>query len=262
MSEEDVEMELWEHVGELIIRLRRALIAWFSAMVFISIAPASLMQYPPRIDLSISGNYKTIVQWFIEYVKSYTAPPNVQLIAGTWTSAFSLYFNAAALLGFIFTLPYIAYEIYGFVKPALYPEEKSAALKFAISFIVLFIIGGSISFFIVVPATLRILTYFIGAVGATPIFYVDDFYNFIFLSTAAIGVMFTFPNWIYIMVKIGLIDHTDLKENRRNFIAGVFIFTAIITPDPTPFSMLILSLPLIVLFEISIIVAKRVEYEV
>lgn len=262
MGSEDIEMELWEHVEELIIRLRRAFLAWFIATILVAVAPASLLSIPPKLSFSSGSDYKTIVQWVIEYVKESVAPSNVQLIAGTWTSAFSLYFNAAALLGFIIALPFIAYEIYAFVRPALYPEEKSMAFKLSISFILLFLLGASIAYFVVIPATLRILTYFINAIGATPIFYVDDFYNFIFMSVAIVGLVFTFPIWVYILVEIGLIDHTDLTENRKNFIVGVMIATAILTPDPTPFSMLVLSIPLIVLYELSILVAKRVEYVV
>jgi len=262
MANEDVEMEIWEHLEELIYRLRRALISWIIATMFVAVAPDSLLDMPPKLNISMSGNYRTIVQAVIEYVRERTAPTGVQLIAGTWTGAFSLYFNAAALIGFILALPVITYEIYAYVKPALYPEERGAAIKFALSFLVLFMIGVSIAFFVVIPATLRILTYFIGAIGATPVFYADEFYNFIFMSTIIIGLVFTFPCEVYILVKIGLIDHTDLADNRKNFIAGVFIATAILTPDPTPFSMLILSIPLIILYEISIIVAKRVEYEI
>ncbi len=262
MEEEDVEMELWEHLEELILRLRKALIAWIVTMIFVSFAPASLLQYPPQFNANFTSNYKTIVQGVIEYVLENLAPSGVQLIAGTWTGAFSLYFNAAALLGFIIALPYISYQIYAFVKPALYPEERAAAIKFSLSFFLLFLLGASIAFFVVIPATLRILIYFIWAVGATPIFYADEFYNFIFMSTIMVGLVFTFPCLVYILVKIGMIDHTDLTDNRKNFIVGVLLATAILTPDPTPFSMIVLSVPLIILYEISIIVAKRVEYEI
>lgn len=262
MAEEDVEMELWEHIEELIIRLRKSLIAWIIAMIFVSVAPSSILINPTKIDFSFSKNYKTIVQSVIEYVLKETAPSGVQLIAGTWTGAFSLYFNAAALLGFVISLPYIAYQIYAFVKPALYPEERASAIKFSLAFITLFLMGAAIAFFIVIPATLKILVYFIWAVGATPIFYADEFYNFIFLSTIMVGLVFTFPCLVYILVKIGIIDHTDLKDNRKNFIVGVLIATAILTPDPTPFSMLVLSMPLIILYELSIVIAKRIEYEI
>lgn len=261
-SEVDMEMELWEHVEELVERARKIIIAWFTAMIFVAFAPSSLLKYPPSLNLDFNSNYETIVGAFIEYVKQQTAPPNILLIAGTWTGSIELYFNAAMLLGFIIALPVIAYEIYAFVKPALYPEEKSAAFKFAASFIFLFVLGALISFYIVIPVTLRILTYFIDMIGAQPMFFVDDYYNFIFLSTILIGLVFTFPNWVYILVKIGLIDHEDLVGNRKNFILGVSIVTAILTPDPTPFSMLIISIPLIVLYEISIYVAKKAEYEV
>ena len=259
---EDMELDIWEHIDELVRRARIIILAWFTTMAFVAFAPASLLRYPPSFDFDINANYNTIVGAFIEYVKENTAPQGITLIAGTWTGSIELYFNASALLGFIIALPIIAYEIYAFVKPALYPEEKSAAAKFALSFIALFIMGALISFYAVIPVTLRILTYFIGMIGAEPIFFVDDFYNFIFLSTVIIGLVFTFPNWVYILVKIGLIDHRDLSSNRRNFILGVSIVTAVLTPDPTPFSMLIISIPLIALYEISIYVAKKAEYEV
>ncbi len=82
------------------------------------------------------------------------------------------------------------------------------------------------------------------------------------MSIVVTGLAFTFPCFVNILVILGVIDHTDLTENRRNFVALVFIVTAILAPDPTPFSMTVLSVPLIILYEISIYVAKRVEYEV
>ncbi len=254
----DEEKEFWEHVEEMVYRARVALISWLVAMIFVAVAPVSILSWPPSFDLST--NYVTIVSAFIRYVREVAGPSNSTLIAGSWSGSLDLYFNAAALLGLILAFPIISYEIYAFVRPALYPEERSAAIKFTLSFIFLFSIGAAIAFYIVVPVTLRILTYFIDLLGAQPIFFIDDYYNFIFLSVVVVGFVFTFPNWVYILVKIGLIDHTDLVENRKNFVVGVAIATAILTPDPTPFSMLILMIPLLVLYEVSIIVAKKAEY--
>jgi sec-independent protein translocase protein TatC len=108
------------------------------------------------------------------------------------------------------------------------------------------------------PFTYKILIYFTKLVGAKPFYDINDFFELTILGLILNGFFFTIPVAIVLALKFGIIPIEMLENNRRYIYVGLLIFTAIITPDPTPVSMLLLSIPFIILMEISILIGKRV----
>jgi sec-independent protein translocase protein TatC len=155
-------------------------------------------------------------------------------------------------------LPYIAYEIYMFIAPGLYAHEKKFLKSFIISFSILFVAGGIYGYYLIMPITFKILIIFTQMMGAGKLYTIDDFYNFVFLGILANAFFFTMPVFIVLAVKFNVISVDTLTKNKRYIYVIVMVITAIITPDPTPVSMLLLSIPFIALYELSIFFAKRV----
>ena len=244
----DREQSVWEHLDELIRRLRRA----FAALIITTIALLSI----PRdlhdlFSLNLKG-YQPLISVIMEYIQESLLPEGVNLIAFNWLDTIYIYFLVAFIIGFVITLPILAFEIYKFVDPALYSNEKKNIIIFVLAITILFSIGVAYAWFILLPNTFRILYQFVYQSRILPFFSVKDFYNMIAFGLVGSGIFYTFPVIIWFLVRADLLETNTLKNNRRQLFVGLIIVTAIFTPDPTPLTMLLMSVPFYILYELTI----------
>jgi sec-independent protein translocase protein TatC len=181
------------------------------------------------------------------------------LIGIELTGPLQLYFVASLVFGVAASLPIVAYEIYRFIDPALYPHERRTIYPFMGSFITLFIIGILFGYFFVARFLITAMFPFFGVVGAEQVISVVDFYNIVFITTLMTGVIFTTPALFVLLVKFGILSTTIVTKNRRYVYAGLFILAAFLTPDGGPIGDLILYIPMIILLEAGVYFAKRYE---
>jgi sec-independent protein translocase protein TatC len=168
---------------------------------------------------------------------------------------------ASLIAGFILAFPYVAWEIWRFVKPALYHKEKKNITGLVIFVSLLFFMGVSFAYFIIVPLTVNfLLTYNVmgDTVKNNPL--ISSYFSTVLNLVLGTGVIFQMPIFIYFLAKIGLVSPKFLKRYRRHSIVIIMILAAIITP-PDVVSQILVAIPLLVLYEISILIAKRVYKE-
>lgn len=244
----DVELSIWEHLDELVKRLRIIFFSIIISTVVISALPADLTTFS---NLNFS-DYTPLLTLIIEKIQETLLPRDVSLIALTWIDTFYVYFLLAIAFGTLVSTPVIAYEFYKFVNPALLQRERRAAFVFVVAFSLLFTTGAVYAYFILLPITFKVLMRFVHSIGAIPFFAVKDFFSMIFVGTLGSGLFFTFPLLITFLVKVDLIGPETLRENRRTVLVVLLIVTAILTPDPTPLSMLLMAVPFYLLYELSI----------
>jgi len=170
-----------------------------------------------------------------------------------------VYIFTAVLFALLITAPIIAYEVYKFVDPALYPNERRAIYPFIISFVGLFWVGVLFGFFFMTPLIFITMVPFFGVIGGLPIISVREFYQVILVTAFASGMVFTFPTVFVLLVRFGIIKTQLISKNRAYFYAGLFIITAIATPDGGPVADLILFVPAVILVEASLIIGKYFE---
>lgn len=252
MSHDD-EQPIWDHLEELAIRLRRILFAVVIATLVFAALPSNLAQIL-KLDFS---NYRPLVSTVMEVIQITLLPDDVNLIAFNWLDTFYIYILVAIALGVIVTLPFIAYELYLFIAPALYSHEKRSVSTFVAAFTVLFGIGAVYAYMILLPTTFKILYKFVYQSRVIPFFSVKDFFNMVAVGMFGSGLFYTFPMVIYLLVKADLIEVQTLKDNRKLLFVGLTIVTAILTPDPTPFSMLLMTIPFYILYELTIQILDR-----
>ncbi|RLF07442.1 MAG: twin-arginine translocase subunit TatC [Thermoprotei archaeon] len=247
MSEAEEGRRLQEHIEELLVRARKALIAVIIGMAVISVIP-----------VQVNPGYTTLVSVLILKIERDLLPKGVTLMASTWTGVILTYFYLALLLGFLVASPIVAYEIYKYIEPALYPHEKRHLAWFTTSFTGLFILGVAFSYFILLPWTYKFLLKFAGLVGAQPFFTVDDFLAFTVLVMFAVGLTFTFPVVTTLLVKLEMLTPESLTSRWREIVVVIFIIAAIVTPDVSGFTMMMLAAPIIALYALAIAIAKLV----
>jgi len=168
--------------------------------------------------------------------------------------AFTTTLTVSAYFAVLISLPVILYQLYAFVLPAFTPKEKRVAKPLLALVPVLFIAGVVFGFFVVIPAALEFLLDFNTDQFQNEI-RARDYYSFLALTLISIGVLFQIPVGILAVVKLGITTPQKLRKNRRYAILVIAILAAML-PGVDPVTMLIEMVPLIVLFELSILLAS------
>jgi len=158
----------------------------------------------------------------------------------------------------IISIPFILYQIYQFIAPGLTEKEKKLAKTIFTFFPFLFILGIVFAFYIIIPFGLKVLFSFGGEI-MKPMISITNYLNFLFIFFIAMGLIFNLPVFISSFAYIGIIDSKFLKEKRKFAIVGSFILSAIITPTTDIFTQIFIAIPLIFLYEISILISKIFE---
>jgi sec-independent protein translocase protein TatC len=175
------------------------------------------------------------------------------------SAQFMIHLKTAFTLGLVLGFPYILWEFWRFISPALYDQEKSAASGVVLVGSLLFYIGTLFGYYFIVPFTVIFLgTYQVSAEVANQInlsSYIETVTGLCF----ACGLVFEFPLVIYFLAKIGLATHGILAQYRKVAVVVILLIAAMITPSPDMFSQTLVAVPLYGLYEIGIIISKRVS---
>jgi len=182
---------------------------------------------------------------------------NLQIINIQMSGQFLTHMYISIVAGFIFAFPYILWEIWRFVKPAMKENERKYSRGGVLISSFLFLIGILFSYYMIVPLTLNFLgTYHVSQSVANQIS-LSSYISTVVSLTFAVGVVFELPILVYFLTRIGVLTPTFMKKNRKYMFVILLTLAAIITP-PDVFSQIMVTVPLIALYEFSIGVSKRV----
>jgi len=180
-------------------------------------------------------------------------PFNIQLINTELSSQFMTHLSTSVYLALLLASPYIVFELFAFIAPALYDSERRYATVMVIAVYALFILGILMSYFILFPVSLRFLgTYQVDASVSNVInlsSYISTFVTLTFLM----GLVFQVPVVCFLLAKMGIIDAALLRHYRRHAIIVIAIISAIITP-PDIFTLILVAIPMYALYEASILI--------
>lgn len=183
----------------------------------------------------------------------------VSFLSTRMTEQFISSFTIAFVGGFIVAFPYIFWEIWRFVKPALSEKERKGTTGVIFWVSVLFFLGVGFGYFILTPFMVNFyFSYSLSSLIEIKPTFGDYLENLIYL-TVGVGVLFQMPLLVMILAKIGILTSRFLRKYRRHAFVAIIILAAIITPTTDPFSLLIVTIPLYVLFEASIVIASRIN---
>lgn len=174
-------------------------------------------------------------------------------VAGT----FYAYLKVSLIAGLVASLPIVFYQMWSFISPGLYKQEKSAVIPFVMISFCLFIMGAGFCFVVVLPLSFKFLIGFSGELIVNTIT-IGSYINFVGMLLMAFGFGFQLPIINYVLGKMGIITAEFLAKGRRYAVVLILIVGAIITP-PDVFTQFLLAVPLYFLYEISIIVVRLAQ---
>jgi sec-independent protein translocase protein TatC len=265
MEETNDGMTFWDHLEELRWTLIRSIIA----LLIFAIAGFAAMPY--IYDSIIMG--PTNANFFLyEYLcKVTSAIPflpdfcddtfHVNIININLTSQFFRHMTTSFWLALILTFPYLVFELWRFVSPALYESEKRSIRWVFLFGTIMFFIGCTVGYSLVFPITFRFLaTYQLSDTIVNQISldsYMDNFLMLVFIM----GIVFELPLLSWLLSQLGLLNRSFFKKFRRHAIVGLLVLSAIITPSGDPFTLSVVFIPLYLLYELSAFFVKPAPEE-
>lgn len=265
MSQQQEEMSFWDHLEALRWTLFRCVIALivFTIGAFISMYHLfdSVILAPTRADFIL---YRVLCK----LTSSIPLMPDfcddtylVTIFNVKLASPFFFHMSTSFWLALLITFPYIVYEIWKFISPALYDNEKKNMKWAFLLGTIMFFIGCAVGYFLVFPMTLRFLaTYRLSDAIAEQVSlesYIDTFIMMIFIM----GIVFEMPLVSWLLSKLGLLTRAFFNKYRRHAIAGLLIVAAFITPSSDPFTLGCVFFPLYGLYELSALFVKKAPKE-
>jgi sec-independent protein translocase protein TatC len=186
-----------------------------------------------------------------------------RLIFTALHETFFTYIKVALFASLFISLPFLLIQLWIFVAPGLYKNEKSVVVPYLLATPILFILGSALVYYLIMPLAIKFFLSFesIGGNGALPIQLeakVNEYLSLIMRLILAFGLCFQLPVALTLMARVGFVSSESLKKNRKYVIVGVFAVAAILTP-PDPISQIGLGIPILLLYELSIIAVSFIE---
>jgi sec-independent protein translocase protein TatC len=254
-SRTELRMTFLEHLGELGARLKKALLGYILALVLASSLPNPIHPFGPN---GVYG-YNFLLIALIDRAEFYYLPAGYKLIVTGLTDPVFAFMNVSLVVALVASMPYIFYQVYGFVAPGLYQRERKAVRKYLLPFTLLLTIGCIFGLFIVFPLVMKILILFYQPLGVISLIPLDSFVNLLILVPVMTGLAFTFPVFLVPLVELRVLSVKQLTSARKWVYVLVALAVSLANPDPTDISSVPIVVPILVLYEITILVAKRIE---
>ncbi len=188
------------------------------------------------------------------------APPfHLRLMNVGLTEQFMVHMKAALYVGFLAASPYILYLLYSFLAPALYQREKHYAVRIIGGGYVMFMVGVAVNYFIIFPLTLRFLGTYQVSEAVESMLSLQSYVDTLVMMTLMFGVLFEIPVISWLLALFGLLRAEWMQRYWRQALVIIVVVAAIITPTGDVFTLTIVSLPIWLLYELSIFIVKRTE---
>lgn len=261
MKESDEEgQSFWEHLESLRWAIMRVLLvlAVFMAILFgLKDFVFNEIVFPPLTSDFIFFRWLCFLADWLQVPAFCPEPFRIELVNLNLAGQFMAHISTTFTLSLLIAVPYLLFEIWKFIRPALYDNERKNIGWVFLSSSLLFYLGVLISYYLIFPLTIRFLgTYQLSALVPNQIS-LDSYMSTLFILTLAMGIMFEMPVLIYFLSRLGIVNAEMLRKARNIAVVAILIISAVITPTTDPFTMLVVALPLYLLYELSALIAAK-----
>ena len=247
-------MSFLEHLEELRWHIFRSVVSILviSIIVFLFKDLVVSIMYAPRYNDFVTHKF------LCDNLTVHCDVNQFKIITSAMGEEFITHLTTSLWLGLMFSIPYIFWEIWRFIKPGLYEGERKAARGMVAVCSFLFFVGIFFGYFIIAPFAINFLAgYSFGETNDQTVM-LGSYIGYLVMLTIPVGVIFELPVMCYVLAKIGVLTSSFMKNYRRHAVVIIFIIGAIISPPDLP-SQLLIAFPLLGLYELSINIVKRLE---
>lgn len=258
---EDRELTFWEHLDVLRWALARIVGLWFILAIGFFIAMPYI--FDPVIMGPCHDNFvfyallRKIGEVFNLTGDFFTQRFDIKLQNINLAAPFFVHLTTSFVLSIVILVPYIFWEIWLFIRPALYPNEAAGVRKALLLGNIMFYIGMAVGYFMVYPLALRFLSTYDLSDNIDTLISLNSYIDNFMMLVLAMGIAFELPLVTWLLSLFGLLTRSTLREYRRHAIVVIVIASAIITPTGDPFTLTAVALPLYALYELSIFMVKE-----
>ncbi|TWH48145.1 twin-arginine translocase subunit TatC [Sporomusa sp. KB1] len=199
----------------------------------------------------------TFCYFYAAEITAFITAPAGKLYYMNPSEAFFTYLKVSFFAGFLLALPIVMYQLWAFIVPAMTNKERTASLLLVPSSILLFFVGLFFSYYFVLPAGIKFFMGF-ATENLQPMFSIGQYLSFVISFLVPFGFIFELPLFIFVMARLGIIGSGFLVAKRKMVLFLSFVIGAFISPTPDVFSQTMVAVPMILLYEISILIVKYI----
>lgn len=260
MDNED--QSFWDHLHELRKYLIRSVLLFI--VFFIAAFSFREILFDQFLLALLNKNFISY-QWFLSLaewsglVDSNDVNIGFSLISTRLAGQFMAHISISALAAFVLTLPFLIFQLWLFVKPALYRSERRVVGQSAIVIVLLFLLGCGFAYYILTPLSVLFLGNYVVSDLVKNTITLDSYLSVFTTTMVLTGLLFELPVALGVLSRLGFVTASTLRRFRKHAIVVGLVLSAIITPTTDPFTMTVVAIPLYLLFEISIISVANKE---
>ena len=236
----------WDHLDELRSRIIRVLL-----IIVVSTVVAFLLK-EPLFNVVLAPRSSEFVSYRLLGVSAFS----IHLINTGLTEQFMVHMRTSLYMGVLLASPYIIYEMFRFVSPGLYDNERRYALWIVGSAYVMFILGTLLNYFLVFPLTVRFLGTYQVSADVTNMLTLQSYIDTLISMSFLMGVLFELPVVCWLLGRMGIINAQMMGAYRRHAIVAILVLAAIVTPTTDVFTLFVVALPIWILYELSVLIVK------
>lgn len=260
------EMTFWDHLDELRRVLFRVCGVWFVLLIVFFLAMPFLFDTvilaPCHNDFFFYQLLHQVGEYFHMTDDFFVQKFEVKLVNINLAAPFLIHMSTSFWMSVITSIPYLMFEVWRFIKPALYPNERKNVYTALSIGAVMFFLGVLLGYYMVYPLTLRFLyTYQLSSTIVNQVSldsYIDNFMMLILMM----GLVFELPLLTWVLSKLGLVTKSFLRKYRRHAAVFILVVAAVITPTADPFTLMVVAIPLYMLYEMSILIISSPKKQI
>ena len=186
---------------------------------------------------------------------------SIQLMNVGLTEQFMIHLKTAFAFGVLMASPYVIYVLFDFIRPALYEKEREHSMGIVLSSYLMFMVGVAVNYLFIFPLTVRFLGTYQVSEQVRNMLTLQSYMDTLLMMSIVFGIIFEIPIVSWLLARFGLLKAEYMTRYRRHAIVAILVIAAIITPTGDAFTLLIVSLPIWLLYELRVVIVKRVACE-
>ncbi|WP_040310235.1 twin-arginine translocase subunit TatC [Bacteroides sp.] len=257
------EMTFWDHLEELRRIIFKVLGVWLVLAIGFFIAMPWIFDYVILAPCSNDFVFYDLLRWIGEKLsledEFFTQEFSVKLININLVAPFLVHISTAFWMSVVVSAPYLIYQLWKFIKPALYERELKGVKRAMLMGTMMFFLGVLLGYYMVFPLTLRFLSTYTLSTAIENQLTLNSYIDNFMMLILCMGLAFELPLLTWLLSLMGVVNKSFLKKYRRHAAVIIVILAAIITPTGDPFTLSVVAIPLYLLYELSIVMVKDRE---